>query len=292
MSRTNSGIVYLVGAGPGDPELLTVKAQRLIGEADVLLHDSLIRAELVEEVPPASTEVIHVGKRPDDDGRRWAQSEINRLMARRATRGQTVVRLKGGDPTMFGRGGEEAQYLASEDIPFEFVPGISSTVAAPEVVGIPLTHREYCSNLTVITGHEDPSKPESALDWEVLAESIEMGGTLVILMGVGRLEENTTALRENGVPGETPTAMIEQATWPDGKMIRGTLDSIVDDCEAAGITPPAVTVVGDVVAVYEDLAEHVNSGLTGTDWETQRSTEPWPNHPAVAPPPILDRIEE
>lgn len=271
MSRHSDGIVYLVGAGPGDPELLTVKAQRLIGEADVILHDSIVRDEVVDDIPAPSTDVLHVGKKPDDDQRRWSQDEINRLMTRRAKRGETVVRLKGGDPTVFGRGGEEAEYLADHGVSFEIVPGVSSMIAAPEVAGIPITHRDHASSLTVVTGHEDPSKPESALDWGTLADTVVTGGTLVILMGVGRLEENVSALMDNGVPADTPVAMIEKATWPEASMIRGTLATIVEERERAGVEPPAVTVVGDVVSVYEAIADHLDSTLRGTDMDTHRA---------------------
>lgn len=252
------GTVYLVGAGPGDPELLTLKAARLIESADVVCHDSLVGDRIVDRFPEDSTDVVHVGKRPDT-GRRWTQEEINRLLAREARVGKDVVRLKGGDPTVFGRGGEEAEYLADRGIPVEFVPGITSSIAAPSSVGIPLTHREHASSLTVITGHEDPTKEESALDWDAIAASLTAGGTLVILMGVGRLPDNVAALRARDVPAETPVAIVERATLPDSSVTEGTLETIVDRAELAGIEPPATVVVGDVVDVRETVSEGVEA---------------------------------
>jgi len=247
--------VYLVGAGPGDPDLLTVKARRLIDRADVVLCDSLTTDAVVESIPP-STRVIDVGKRAD--GRRTTQAEINRLMVERARAGDAVVRLKGGDPTVFGRGGEEASYLAERGVPFEFVPGVSS-VLSPSLVGIPLTHREHASSLTVVTGHEDPEKPGSSLDWGALASTVEAGGTLIVLMGVRRLPAYVSALRENGVDAETPAAMIQRATWADERTVTATLDTIVEARDEAGIAPPAITVIGDVVSVRRDLATWIQS---------------------------------
>jgi uroporphyrin-III C-methyltransferase len=245
------GKVYLVGAGPGDPDLLTVKARRLIDRADVLLYDSLTPEAIVESAPVA-TERVDVGKKPGPDGERTAQAEINRLMVDRACAGDTVVRLKGGDPGVFGRGGEEAQHLADREIPFEFVPGVSS-VLATGVTGIPLTHREHASSLTVVTGHEDPEKEESALDWAALADTVDAGGTLVVLMGVGRLPDYATALRERGVDPDTPAAMIQKATLGAEATVTATVASIVEAREEAGIEPPAITVIGDVVSVRGEV---------------------------------------
>lgn len=250
---TTSGTVYLVGAGPGDPELLTVKAERLIGEADIILHDALVGEEIIEETPAPDAEIVYVGKRPG--GGRWRQEEINRLMVQQARAGDTVVRLKGGDPMVFGRGGEEAEFLAERNVPFEIVPGVTSAVAAPELAGIPLTHRDHASSLTVVTGHEDPTKPESALDWEALAANVTAGGTLAILMGVGRLEENTRTLVDHGVPPETPTAVVEKAASPDGAVTSGSLDTIAERSREAGVEPPAVVIIGDVVRVRDAIRD-------------------------------------
>lgn len=250
------GTVYLVGSGPGDPELLTVKAKQLLEDADVVFHDSLVGTDIIEEVPPPETEIVDVGKRPYTD-RRWKQEEINRYLAQKARETETVVRLKGGDPSVFGRGGEEAEFLAKHDIPFELIPGVTSAIAGPELAGIPLTHREHASSLTVVTGHEDPTKDESALDWESLAGNVVAGGTLVILMGVSRLPDNTEALREHGVSDDTPVAIIEKVTREEGRVTTGTLGTIAQCSQEAGIEPPAVIVVGDVVGIREDIEEQL-----------------------------------
>jgi len=251
MSPTPTGTVYLVGAGPGDPDLLTVKARRLLDEADVVLHDSLVGDGVVESIPDG-TRTENVGKRAD--GERTPQAEINERLVQEASAGRDVVRLKGGDPCVFARGGEEAEHLARHGVPFEVVPGITSAVAAPGVAGIPPTHRDHASTLAVVTGHEDPTKADSALDWDALSSLVTAGGTLVILMGVGRLPDNAAALRAAGAAPETPVAMVERATLPDERVVTGTLDTIVDRADEAGIEPPAVTVVGDVVGVRETVA--------------------------------------
>lgn len=251
-----TGIVYLAGSGPGDPDLLTVKARRLITTADVVMYDALTGSEIVETIP-SDTRRIDVGKTPGD-GSRTSQETINRLLVDHATAGRTVVRLKGGDPTVFGRGGEEAQHLAAAGVPFEFVPGVSSILAAPEMAGIPLTHRELSSTLTVITGHEDPTKRESAIDWSAIADSITAGGTLVILMGVRRLPENVAMLRKAGVPADMPVAMIERATRADETTVVGSLSSIVERARLADISPPACTVIGPVVSVHDEVTDHLH----------------------------------
>jgi len=251
MSTMTAGTVYLVGAGPGDPELLTVKARRLLDSADVVLHDSLVGDGVVDTIPDG-VRVENVGKRANGD--RTPQAEINERLLREAKAGREVVRLKGGDPTIFARGGEEAEHLARHSVPFEVVPGITSAVAAPGVAGIPATHRDHASALAVVTGHEDPTKDDSALDWSALSGLVDAGGTLVILMGVGRLPDNAAALRSSGVDPTTPVAMVERATLPDERVVTGTLDTIVDVADAAAVEPPAVTVVGDVVGVRETVA--------------------------------------
>lgn len=253
-------VVHIVGAGPGDPELLTVKARRLIDAADVILHDSLVGDEIVDGLPESAT-VVDVGKRPGSA--RTPQAAIDGRMVEEARRGNRVVRLKGGDPVVFGRGGEEAEALAAAGVPFELVPGITSAVAVPEALGIPLTHRKHASNVTVITGHEDPAKEESALDWAAIAANLRAGGTLVILMGVGRLPDNVTALVDHGVATATPAALIERGTLPDEFAITGTLDTIVEHAAETGITPPAITVVGNVVAVGERVRDYLGAAPPG-----------------------------
>lgn len=251
------GTVALVGAGPGDPELLTVKARRLLDAADVVFHDALVGEALLATLS-ADTTVYDVGKRAD--GERTTQAEINRRLVAAARAGNRVVRLKGGDPTVFARGGEEAEHLATADVPVEIVPGVTSAVAAPGVAGMPVTHREHASSLTVVTGHEDPTKSESALDWDALAAQVEAGGTLAILMGVGRLPDNVAALRGAGLPPRTPAAMVERATLPDERVVVGTLATIVDAARGVGIEPPAVTIVGDVVEVRERVRAALGQG--------------------------------
>ena len=265
----HTGTVYIVGAGPGDPDLLTFKAHRLLSTCDVVLHDSLVGDGIVDLIPEDVARV-HVGKRAG--GERTPQEEINRRMVEEARSGRTVVRLKGGDPTVFGRGGEEAQYLAAHDVPLEVVPGVTSAVGGPGSVGIPLTHRECSSSLTIVTGHEDPTKPESALDWDSLAGNVEAGGTLVILMGVSRLPDNVAALREHGLEAETPVAMVERATLSEEEVVTGTLEDIVETARAEGIEPPALTVVGEVVEVRETV-EACLGGAAQSLWQQGATAE-------------------
>ena len=242
------GLVSLVGSGPGDPELLTVKARRLLDDADVVLHDKLPGPEILASIPEDRRE--DVGKRA---GGEWTPQEYtNRRLVELARAGNHVVRLKGGDPFVFGRGGEEMEHLASQGIPFEVVPGITSAIAGPGTAGIPVTHRDHVSSVSFVTGHEDPTKEESAVEWEALAAT---GGTIVVLMGVGKLPQYTAALRDAGMDPETPVALIERATWPDMSVATGTLDDIVAVRDAAGIEPPAITVIGEVAATRERVVE-------------------------------------
>jgi uroporphyrin-III C-methyltransferase len=249
------GVVYLVGSGPGDPGLLTLRARRLIDTADVVLHDKLPGPAL-SLVPDGRGE--DVGKRAG--GERTSQAYTNERMVELAREGRSVVRLKGGDPFVFGRGGEEAEHLASAGVEFEVVPGVSSAVAGPAVAGVPLTHRDHASSVTVVTGHEDPTKEESAIDWGTLAAT---GGTLVVLMGVGKLPVYAGELRAAGMDPETPVALVERATWPDARVATGTLDTIVDERDRAGIEPPAVTVIGPVAATRERVVEFLRNGTGG-----------------------------
>jgi uroporphyrin-III C-methyltransferase len=246
------GLVSLVGSGPGDPELLTVKARRLLDEADVVLHDKLPGPEILDTIPEAKRE--DVGKRA---GGEWTPQEYtNRRLVELAREGEHVVRLKGGDPFVFGRGGEEMEHLASEGIPFEVVPGITSAVGGPGVAGIPVTHRDHASSVSFVTGHEDPTKAESAVEWDALAAT---GGTIVVLMGVGKLPDYTAALREAGMAPDTPVALVERATWPGMQVATGTLDDIVAVRDAEGIEPPAITVIGEVAATRERVLEFLRN---------------------------------
>ncbi|WP_440766404.1 uroporphyrinogen-III C-methyltransferase [Natronorubrum sp. DTA7] len=246
------GTVYLVGSGPGDPELLTVKAHRLLESADVVLHDKLPGPKIIEMLPEDRRE--DVGKRAG--GERTPQSEINERLVELAREGKSVVRLKGGDSFVFGRGGEEAEYLAAHDVPFEVVPGVTSAIAAPAVAGVPVTHRDHASSVSFVTGHEDPTKEESAVDWGALAAT---GGTIVVLMGVGRLPDYTKALLESGMAPETPVALVERGTWPGQQVATGTLETIVDARDEADISPPAVTVIGDVAASRESVVDFLQN---------------------------------
>ncbi|WP_410766053.1 uroporphyrinogen-III C-methyltransferase [Haloferax sp. DFSO60] len=247
------GIVHLVGSGPGDPELLTLKAARLIDEADVVLHDKLPGPEILGMIPEERRE--DVGKRA---GGEWTPQEYtNARMVELAREGKTVVRLKGGDPFVFGRGGEEMEHLAENEIPFDIVPGITSAVGGPGSAGIPVTHRDYVSSVSFVTGHEDPTKDESAVNWGALAAT---GGTLVVLMGVGKLPLYTAELREAGMSPETPVALIERATWPDMRVATGTLETIVDVRDEADIEPPAITIIGEVAATRDRVKEFLRDG--------------------------------
>ncbi|MFB6207477.1 MAG: uroporphyrinogen-III C-methyltransferase [Haloglomus sp.] len=250
------GTVYLVGSGPGDPELLTVKAKRLLATADVVLHDKLPGPEILGSIPEEKRE--DVGKRAG--GERTAQEYTNDRLVELAREGKTVVRLKGGDPFVFGRGGEEAEHLAANEIPFEYVPGVTSAIAGPGVAGVPVTHRDHASSVSFVTGHEDPTKEESAVDWAALAAT---GGTIVVLMGVGRLPDYTAALREAGMAGDTPVALVERATWPDQRVATGTLDTIVDVRDREDIEPPAITVIGGVAGTREKVEAFLATELGG-----------------------------
>jgi uroporphyrinogen III methyltransferase/synthase len=235
----------LVGAGPGDPELMTLKAKRLLSEADVVLFDRLLSPDMLNGLENA--ELIDVGKTAGDH--KLTQEEINQLLISKAEEGRVVIRLKGGDPYLFGRGGEEALALLEQGIPFEVVPGVTSAIAAPELAGIPVTHRGITSALTIVTGHEEPGK-DSPLEWNILAK---LNGTLVVLMGVSRLEKNVAALISGGKPTRTPAAIVEKGGWPDQRMISGTLENIAALAKEAQIEPPAILVVGDVVNLAKKL---------------------------------------
>ena len=235
------GKVYLVGAGPGDPLLITVKGLRCLEKADLVVYDRLMDPSLLEAAPQSAQRVF-VGK---ERGRQaMTQVEINDLLVQRATAGEVVVRLKGGDPFVFGRGGEEALALAQHGIPFEVVPGVTSAIAAPAYAGIPLTHRGTASSFTVVSGSEDPSKPESSVSWEALART---GGTLVVMMGWAPLESILASLAQNGRAPTTPVALVQWGTWPGQITITGTLENIVSRGRDAGLEPPVVAVIGDVV---------------------------------------------
>jgi uroporphyrinogen III methyltransferase / synthase len=240
--------VHLVGAGPGDPGLLTVRAVELIAAADVVLYDRLIPLEALTHAR-SGAELIYVGKQ--GGGPQMPQEEIDRLLVEHGRSGRRVVRLKGGDPLVFGRGGEEALVLREAGVEFEIVPGVTAGVAAPAYAGIPVTHRELASGVAFVTGHEDPDKPESMLDWGALAR---FPGTLVFYMGVRALPRIAERLQSEGRPADEPVAVIERGTLPGQRTLVATLADVADRAAAEGIRAPAVTLVGPVVALREDLA--------------------------------------
>jgi uroporphyrinogen III methyltransferase / synthase len=243
-----SGIVYLVGAGPGDPGLLTARALELIAQADVILYDRLIPPEALAHAR-ADAEVIYVGKQ--GEGPQFPQDDTHALLLEHARAGRTVVRLKGGDPFVFGRGGEEALVLHEAGIPFEVVPGVTAGVAAPAYAGIPVTHRELASGVAFVTGHENPDKPDTAIDWPALAR---FPGTLVFYMGVRTLPRIAERLVAEGRPADEPVAVVERGTLPGQRTLLATLADVADRAEAERIRAPAITLVGEVARLRSDLA--------------------------------------
>ena len=246
--QTSKGKVYLVGAGPGDAELITLKGLRYLRAADVVIYDNLVNIDLLDEAP-TQAERVFVGKKPGCHLMR--QEEINALLIQYGRENRLVVRLKGGDPFVFGRGGEEALALAEAGIAFEIVPGVSSAIAVPAYAGIPVTHRDYTSSVTIVTGHEQHHDSSPGVNWEMLAQ---VGGTLVIMMGVGNLPQIIRRLLEGGLSTETPVAIIQQGTLPEQRMVKATLATIVEQAHRMGITSPATTIIGEVVNLSDPLA--------------------------------------
>ncbi|WP_040159026.1 uroporphyrinogen-III C-methyltransferase [Nigerium massiliense] len=251
--QLSPGTVVLVGGGPGDADLLTVAGMRAVRQADVILYDRLAPQDALAEARP-DAELVPVGKWPR--GEYTPQEEINRLLVEHARAGRRVVRLKGGDNTVFGRGGEEAQACVAAGVPVEFVPGVTSAVAAPQLAGIPVTHRSLSQGFTVVSGHVPPGDARSQLDWGALARTRT---TLVILMGVKYLPEITATLRDAGLDPTTPAAIVMAACMPGSQTLRGTVSSIADIAGQQGVTPPAITVIGDVAAL--DLTDADLAGL-------------------------------
>jgi uroporphyrinogen III methyltransferase/synthase len=247
--RTNAatGKVFIVGTGPGDPGLITVKGLECIQKGDVILYDRLVHPDILKEACP-DAELVYVGKAASAHAMR--QSEINRLLVTRAGQGLNVVRLKGGDPFVFGRGGEELEALAEAGVEFEVVPGVTSATAAAAYAGIPVTHRRYCSSLGIITGHEDPLKGGSTIQWDKIATGLD---TIVILMGVKNLAGIVSELIRNGRDASTPIALIRWGTWSNQETLVGTLGNIVQEAEEADMASPAAAVIGEVVRLREKL---------------------------------------
>jgi uroporphyrin-III C-methyltransferase len=249
------GSVSIVGAGPGDPELITLRGLARIRAAEVVVYDRLVDPSLLAEAS-ATAELIFAGK-----ARGYAaldQRQIEAVLIDRASGGKRVVRLKGGDPYLFGRGGEEVTALVAAGIPVEIVPGVTSAIAVPASAGIPVTHRELASSLTIVTGHEDPAKPASALDWDWLAST---KGTLVILMGLQQLPSIAARLIAGGKSPDTPAAVIAGGTLPDQRTVSASLGEIAAVAAAAQLVAPALIVIGDVVRFRELLAPSALSGV-------------------------------
>ncbi|MBM7855574.1 uroporphyrinogen III methyltransferase/synthase [Desulfohalotomaculum tongense] len=262
-----TGIVYLVGAGPGDPGLITVKGLDCIKKADVLVYDRLASSRLLAYARPEAQR-IYVGKSPDRHAMK--QHEINQLLVDKAKEGYVVTRLKGGDPFVFGRGGEEAETLVENGIKFEVVPGITSAVAVPAYAGIPVTHRDATSSFAVITGNEDPAKEESNIAWDKIATGI---GTLVFLMGMSNLSRICDKLVQHGRSPDTPVALVRWGTRPEQRTLVGTLDNIAEKAEKAEFKNPAVIVVGEVVKLRDKLSWFENKKLFGKRVLVTRSRE-------------------
>jgi uroporphyrinogen III methyltransferase/synthase len=254
---TGTGICYLVGAGPGDPGLLTLRGKECIELADVVVYDYLSNADFLRYAKPEA-EKIYVGKKAKDHT--LTQEGINKLIVEKAREGKVVTRLKGGDPVLFGRGAEEAQELVDAGIAFEIVPGVTSAIAGPAYAGIPVTHRSHCSQLTIFTGHEDPTKPESSLDYAKIAQA---DGTKVMLMGVERIADIATKLVEHGANPSTPVALTRWATTGRQKTIEGTLSTIAKVIADTGFKAPAVCVIGSVVLERDKLNWFENRPLFG-----------------------------
>jgi len=263
-----AGKVYLVGSGPGDEKLITVGAAEALKKADAVIYDNLINEKLLDLYCSGDCEKIYVGK--SGAQHTLEQDEINRLIVRKAEEYRTVVRLKGGDPFIFGRGGEEALFLRGYGIDYEVICGISSAYAVPAYAGIPVTHRGYSSSVAFITGHEDPTKEKSDINWEKLATGVQ---TLVFLMGVKNIPMIMKKLTQYGRDKTTPVAVINNGTYPSQKSVVGTIETIGEDVKNAGITPPSIVVVGEVVSLKKDLEWFERKPLFGKNIIVTRSRD-------------------
>jgi uroporphyrinogen III methyltransferase/synthase len=264
------GIAYLVGAGPGDPGLITVRGRALLDRCDAIVYDSLANPELLERPPDAPAPELHdVGKR-GGDASSSSQEEINELLVRLVRKGKHVVRLKGGDPFVFGRGGEEAQALEEAGLDFEVVPGITAGIAAPAYAGIPVTHRGLSTSVTLVTGHEDPDKTTPRTDWRALAQA---GGTIVLYMGVKNLATIAAALVDGGMAAETPAAAIEWGTHPRQRTVVATLGTLADRMAAERIAPPVIVVIGWTVVLRDEIRWFDHAPLFGRRIVVTRAEE-------------------
>lgn len=237
------GKVFICGAGPGDPKLITLRGMELLKTCDVVLYDRLVGTEIVDQVP-AGTEKVYVGRTVGQPTTH--QDRTNELMVRYAKNGKNVMRLKGGDPFIFGRGAEEAEYLIKHGIKFEIVPGITSAIASPAYAGIPLTHRRYSSSVAIVTGHEDAEKDELVVKWDKLAGAVD---TIVILMGIGQVDQISRDLLDAGMKKNTKVAIVASGTTDKQRIVRGTLATIASIAKKADVKPPAVIVIGKVAGL-------------------------------------------
>ena len=243
-----TGMVYLVGAGPGDHKLLTLRAVELIKKADVVLYDRLVSKKIISMIPK-KTQKLYVGREVGDDYKH--QDDTNLQMVKFAKSNKNVVRLKGGDPFIFGRGGEEAEYLKKFKIKFEIIPGITSGMGSAVYSGIPLTHRKYSSSVVFVTGHEDPGKTKNPVQWKKLAKSVE---TIVIMMGLSRIGIISKQLVSGGLSKTTPVAVIRKGTNDDQKILIGNLSNITQKIKDHNITPPSIIIIGNVVKLHKTIA--------------------------------------
>ena len=243
-----AGKIYICGAGPGDPDLLTVKSAKLLKTCDVVLYDRLVSNKIVNRIPNFCKKIC-VGRETGDPADN--QDKTNDLMVKYAKKGDKVLRLKGGDPFIFGRGGEEAQYLREHNIRYEIVPGITSPIASAIYAGIPLTHRLFSSSIAIVTGHESVDKGEPAVQWKRLANAVD---TIVIMMGVGRLRQICSDLIKAGMSKNIDVAVIENGTTARQRLVKGTLENIADISKMAEIIPPAIIIIGKVVSLQEKIS--------------------------------------
>ena len=242
-----TGKVFIVGAGPGDPKLITLKAVESIKSADVVLYDRLVSKKIVAMIPKRA-EKMYVGRDVGDDYKH--QDTTNDMMVKFAKKNKNVVRLKGGDPFIFGRGGEEAEFLRKHKVKYEIIPGITSGIGSAEYSGIPLTHRKFASSVVFVTGHEDAKKSEGVVDWKRLAKAVD---TIVIMMGLSRLDIISKKLISGGLSKNTPVAVIQNGTTDEHRMIKGTLSNISKKISEAKIKPPSIIVVGKVVNLSDKI---------------------------------------
>jgi uroporphyrin-III C-methyltransferase len=242
------GKVFICGAGCGDPKLITVKALELLKSCDIVLYDRLVSKEIINQIP-ATSEKIYVGRAVGEST--IHQDSTNSLMVKYARKGRNVLRLKGGDPFIFGRGGEEAEYLFQHNIKFEIIPGVTSAIGCAVYAGIPLTHRKFASSVAIVTGHEDKEKNEPIVKWDKLVKAVD---TIVIMMGIGQIEEISFNLIKAGLAKETEVAVIENGTTKEQRIVKGSLENIVYEIKKAEIKPPAIIIIGKVVSLQENLA--------------------------------------